>query len=86
MAAQTPEMAEEGMPLWPEVGSEDFLGFDFGGTAYEAELKKNQARAKNLSAIKCTIKTLMPLGSDTQGIRVMWLCRSWGTFYIFKGT
>ena len=39
--------------MWPDVGSSDFLQFDFGGSAYESELKKNQARAKNLSAIKC---------------------------------
>jgi len=66
--------AAEGELLWPEVGSNDFLKFDFGGTAYEAELKRNQARAKNLSAIKCLVKTLSPAtGTSGAGLRVMWM-------------
>jgi len=63
--------------MWPEVGSNDFLKFNFGGTAYEAELKKNQARTKNLCAIKCMVKTLSPAeGAGSAGrapLRVMWM-------------
>ena len=73
--AVNPPKAEEDQLLWPEVGSSDFLRFDFGGVAYTDELAKNQARVKNLSAIKCMVKTLKP-GGDTQkapDLRVMWM-------------
>ncbi|CAE7803712.1 pyc [Symbiodinium sp. CCMP2456] len=76
MAVNQMPRAEEGQLLWPEVGSSDFLKFDFGGTAYESELQKNQARAKNLSAIKCMVKTIGPLGGSVDealGVRVMWM-------------
>ena len=76
MAVNRMQEAEEGQLLWSEVGSSDFLQFDFGGSAYEDELKKNQARAKNLSAIKCMVKTLTPSGGPTEdspGLRVMWM-------------
>mmetsp|Transcript_68620 Transcript_68620/g.160845 ORF Transcript_68620/g.160845 Transcript_68620/m.160845 type:complete len:1266 (+) Transcript_68620:64-3861(+) len=76
MAVNPMPEAEEGQLLWSEVGSSDFLQFDFGGSAYESELKRNQARAKNLSAIKCMVRTLTPLGGPTEdspGLRVMWM-------------
>jgi acetyl-CoA carboxylase carboxyl transferase alpha subunit len=67
---------KEGEHMWPEVGSNDFLNFSFGGTEYANELKGQAARAKNLSAIKCIVQTLTPptdAPGASQSIKVMWM-------------
>jgi len=66
----------DGVYLWPEVGSDDFLGFSFGGTDYAVELKGQAARANNLSAIKCVVKNLDPPADappGSQPVKVMWM-------------
>jgi len=67
---------KDGEYLWPEVGSNDFLGFSFGGTDYAVELKGQAARANNLSAIKCVVKNLDPPAdapAGSQPVKVMWM-------------
>jgi len=66
--------AEEGVFLWEEVGSTDFLNFGFAGVKYTEELTKQAARSKELSAIKCCVKTLKPAeGTSGAGIKVLWM-------------
>jgi acetyl-CoA carboxylase carboxyl transferase alpha subunit len=63
---------EDGELLWPEVGSDDFLGFSFGGKAYGSDLLEQIAKAKNLSAIKCSVRAL-PAPEGAQPIKVMYM-------------
>lgn len=59
--------------LWEEVGSADFLGFNFGSD-YSQELEKQAARSKEVCAIKCCVKVLKPAeGSAGSPVRVLWM-------------
>lgn len=69
-------MEEDGPELWPEVGSTDVLGFQFGGVQYCEELQKQAARAQRLSAIKCQVVTLKPPAGDESGgkpVKIMYM-------------
>mmetsp|Transcript_154469 Transcript_154469/g.272771 ORF Transcript_154469/g.272771 Transcript_154469/m.272771 type:complete len:1270 (+) Transcript_154469:62-3871(+) len=73
--------AAEGELLWSEVGSTDFLDFGFAGTQYSEELKKQAARAKEISAIKCCVKELKPpAGTEGAPIKIMWMEHDFGFF------
>jgi len=62
--------AADGDFLWTDVGSMDFLGFDFG-TSYNDDLPKQAARAKEICAIKCSLRTLS--GENVPSCQVMWI-------------
>lgn len=75
--------AQSNEQLWKEVGSQDFLQFSFGGVEYGKELERNVAKAKNLSAIKCSVKDLTLNGGatkDNPAVRVMYMEHDWAFF------
>eukprot|EP00771_Trimastix_marina_P001024 gnl/Trimastix_PCT/207.p1 GENE.gnl/Trimastix_PCT/207~~gnl/Trimastix_PCT/207.p1 ORF type:complete len:1246 (+),score=513.85 gnl/Trimastix_PCT/207:34-3771(+) len=57
--------------LFPHIGSEDFLGFEFNGKTYNQQIQESLRRTGKICAVKCTVRTI---GSH----RVVWLAHDFG--------